>query len=89
MQAIESRADKSDLPLVTIVTPAYNQADYLSETIDSVLAQDYPNIEYIVIDDGSTDCTSEILKQYDGRIRGESRGMPYHRGWVCLLAPPR
>jgi glycosyltransferase involved in cell wall biosynthesis len=86
MQAIESRADKSDLPLVTIVTPAYNQADYLSETIDSVLAQDYPNIEYIVIDDGSTDCTSEILKQYDGRIRGESQAnigqaATLNRGW--------
>ena len=87
MQVIESRAVKSDLPLMTIVTPAYNQADYLSETIDSVLAQDYPNIEYIVIDDGSTDCTSEILKQYDGRIRWESQdnmgqAATLNKGWA-------
>jgi glycosyltransferase involved in cell wall biosynthesis len=86
MQATESSMDKNDLPLVTIVTPTYNQADYLAETIDSVLAQDYPNIEYIVIDDGSTDHTDEILKQYDGRIRWESQAnmgqaATLNRGW--------
>lgn len=60
-------ADK--LPLVTLVTPTYNQAQYLAETIDSVLAQDYPNIEYIVIDDGSTDETPSIIKKYTNKIR--------------------
>jgi len=71
---------------VTIVTPTYNQAVFLSDTIDSVLAQDYPNIEYIVIDDGSTDYTSDILKQYEGRIRWESQknmgqAATLNRGW--------
>lgn len=59
------------LPLVTIITPAYNQGEYLAETIESVLAQDYPNLEYIVLDDGSTDSTSDVLKLYDGRVRYE------------------
>jgi len=86
MQATETSTDKSDLPLVTIVTPTYNQADYLTETIDSVLAQDYPNIEYIVIDDGSTDHASEILKQYDGRLYWErqanmGQAATLNRGW--------
>ena len=86
MQATETSTGKSDLPLVTIVTPAYNQAEFLSETIDSALAQDYPHVEYIVIDDGSTDHTSEILKQYDGRIHWESQAnigqaATLNRGW--------
>lgn len=62
-----------DAPLVSIVTPAYNQADFLRETIESVLTQDYPNIEYRVIDDGSTDATPEILASYNGRISWESQ----------------
>jgi len=55
-------------PLVSIVTPVFNQGPYLSETIESVLAQDYRSIEYIVIDDGSTDNTSEVLKRYSHKI---------------------
>lgn len=54
----------SDLPLVSIVIPAYNAADYLREAIDSVLNQSYPNIEFIVLDDGSTDGTADVLKSY-------------------------
>lgn len=61
-----------DRPLVTIITPAYNRASYLDETIQSVLGQDYPNLEYIVLDDGSTDNTREVMAGYDGRIRWES-----------------
>ena len=62
----------SSLPLVTVITPAYNRASYLVETIESVLSQDYPAIEYIVLDDGSKDHTCEVLEQYNGRITWES-----------------
>lgn len=57
---------------VTIITPTYNNADYLAETIENVLSQDYANIEYIVLDDGSTDETPRILSQYSDRIISES-----------------
>lgn len=74
------------LPLVSIVTPAYNQAGYLAETIESVLAQEYPNIEYIVLDDGSTDSTPEVLQRYNGRVRWErqdnmGQARTLNRGW--------
>jgi glycosyltransferase involved in cell wall biosynthesis len=55
-------------PLLSIVTPVYNQADYVAETIDSVLAQDLPGVEYLVLDDGSTDDTPAVLKRYAGRV---------------------
>lgn len=75
-----------DLPLVSVVTPAYNQADFLRDTLESVLAQDYSNIEHQVIDDGSTDSTPEILKEYSDRILVEShqnRGQTptINKGW--------
>jgi glycosyltransferase involved in cell wall biosynthesis len=63
---------KGQLPLVTIITPAYNRASFLEETIQSVLFQDYPCIEYIVLDDGSTDNTREVLEKYSGTIYWES-----------------
>lgn len=56
-------------PLVSVITPTYNRADFLERTIDSVLAQCYANIEYIVLDDGSTDSTLELLDMYKDRIR--------------------
>ena len=58
----------SEAPLVSIIIPAYNRADWLAEAIDSVLDQDYPAVECVVIDDGSTDGTPELLRAYDGRI---------------------
>ncbi len=59
-------------PLVSIITPTYNRADYLRETIESVLKQDYEPIEYIVLDDGSRDYTIEILKEYENQIIWQS-----------------
>jgi glycosyltransferase involved in cell wall biosynthesis len=63
---------REKLPLVTVITPSYNRASYLDETIRSVLGQDYPRIEYIVLDDGSTDNTREVLEKYTGRIVWET-----------------
>ena len=65
--------DISELPLVTVITPAYNQGIFLRDTIESVLSQDYPNIELFVLNDGSTDDTEKILLEYTGRIRWETQ----------------
>jgi glycosyltransferase involved in cell wall biosynthesis len=54
--------------LVSVITPSYNMARFLPETVESVLAQDYPHIEYLLVDGGSTDGTVEILEEYRGRI---------------------
>lgn len=61
------------LPTLTVVTPAYNQAEFLRDTIESVLSQDYANIEYIVLDDGSTDDTPKILAEYGDKFVWETQ----------------
>lgn len=63
---------KTQNPLVTVITPTFNRADYITQTIESILSQDYPNIEYIILDDGSTDNTVNILNTYTNRIIWES-----------------
>lgn len=56
-------------PLVSIITPSLNQGEFIANAIESVLAQDYPAIEYLVLDGGSTDGTLAILRGYGARVR--------------------
>lgn len=86
-------------PMVSVVTPTYNRADFLAEAIDSVLAQTYTRFEMIIVDDGSTDGTRELVERYsdDPRIRyfyQENQGQSVARNWgiaeakgefVCFL----
>ncbi len=66
-------AGVSTWPRISIVTPSYNQADFLEETIRSVLLQGYPDLEYVVIDGGSTDGSRQIIETYS----------PWLSHWVC------
>jgi glycosyltransferase involved in cell wall biosynthesis len=60
-------------PLVTIVTPSFNQAPFLRAAIESVLSQSYPHLEYIVLDGGSGDGSVDILREFEGKLLWESR----------------
>lgn len=79
--------DGSVWPKVTIVTPSYNQCGFVEETIRSILLQGYPNLEYIIIDGGSTDNSVEIIKKYGQWLahweskpdRGQSHAI--NKGW--------
>lgn len=88
----------SDQPLVTVITATLNRAGQLPGCIESVLRQDYPNIEHIVMDGGSTDRTVELLREYDDRLalwRSEpdrgiydawNKALLEARGeWICFL----
>ncbi|GAB4545020.1 MAG: hypothetical protein Kow0063_38920 [Anaerolineae bacterium] len=75
-------------PSVSIVTPSYNQGTFIEATILSVLEQDYPNIEYLVVDGASTDQTLEILHRYQGRLRwisepDDGQAQAINKGFAC------
>ena len=75
------------MPLVTVVTPSYNQGRFINQTIDSVLSQNYPYLEYLVIDGASTDNnTVSILSTYGDRLSWISQpdsgqGHAINKGW--------
>src|SRR5690242_4702434 len=63
-----SQRERKDFPLVSIITPSYNQGVFLDDAIKSVVSQDYPNIEYIIIDGGSNDNSVDIIKCHSAHI---------------------
>ena len=79
----------STYPRISIVTPSFNQALFVEETIQSVISQNYPNKEYIIIDGSSTDATVDIIKKYESQIsywvsepdRGQSHAL--NKGLKC------
>jgi glycosyltransferase involved in cell wall biosynthesis len=73
----------TDLPLISIIIPAYNRADLIGETLDSILAQTYQSWECIIVDDGSSDDTEKIVETYvdkDKRLKSYSRTNDYGSG---------
>lgn len=91
----ERTPDGRPWPRISIVTPSFNQGQFIEETIRSVLLQGYPNLEYIIMDGGSTDGTVEIIRKYEPWLaywvsepdRGQShainKGMAMSTGEVC------
>lgn len=66
--------DRNAYPIITIVTPSFNQKEYVEETIRSVLLQSYPRLEYIIVDGGSTDGSIEIIEKYSSWLHSWNTG---------------
>jgi glycosyltransferase involved in cell wall biosynthesis len=86
-QLPETMSEGNPWPCISIVTPSYNQGQFIEETIRSVLLQGYPNLEYIIVDGGSSDDSVEIIKKYEPWLaywisepdRGQSHAI--NKGW--------
>jgi len=96
--ALEPPTKRESVPRVTVITPSFNQGEYLEEAIRSVILQDHPNLEYIVIDGASTDNSVEVVKRYgpwisfwvsepdDGQAGAINRGFERATGdYLCWL----
>jgi glycosyltransferase involved in cell wall biosynthesis len=88
---------RTTTPLISVVIPTYNNRDFIVDAVESVLAQTYPAVEVIVVDDGSTDDTALLLEKYQGRIRyiwqaNQERSQARNRGiregngeWIAFI----
>lgn len=93
--AVAAMSDNLRSPRLSVVTPSYNQAEFIEETIRSVLLQGYPNLEYIVIDGGSNDRSVEIIRKYEkwlaywvtekdnGQTHAINKGFTHSTGEIC------
>ena len=79
LELVERQSQRREWPKITLVTAVYNGEEYLEATIRSIVNQGYPNLEYIVVDDGSTDGTVEIIRKYERYVsawfRQENQGL--------------